>query len=74
MVAWPGSDQLRLRLAWARPAMAPCPSRLATHDGRRPQVEMEDAVETEDGGRRTDGRGGERRCEGIALWGKGAGG
>ena len=37
--------------------MAPSPSHLATHGGRRLQVEIEDAVEMEDGGwRREEGR------------------
>ena len=40
--------------------MVPSPSHLATHGGRRLQVEIEDAVEMEDG----DGE--EGRREGVA--------
>ena len=44
--------------------MAPSPSHLATHGGRRLQVEIEDAVEMEDGD--GDGDGEESRREGAA--------
>jgi hypothetical protein len=83
MVARPSSGQLRLRLrlAWAQPAMAPSPSCLPGHTWRLAPtrrsvsaVEREeggsqslDAVKMEDGGHRLGGRGGERRCETVMV-------
>ena len=54
MVARPSSGQLRL--PWARPTTVPSLGCLATHGGGRLQVEMNDAVEMEDGDAE-DGRG-----------------